>query len=120
MILFKKVNDVNNFIKERKKAGSQIGFVPTMGALHQGHISLINASKKQNDITVCSIFVNPFQFNDPKDFEKYPVTIENDIYLLAKADCDILFFPFVNEIYPNGIKNNTHYDIGYLETILEG
>ncbi len=65
-----------------------------MGALHAGHISLINTSENENDLTVCSIFVNPTQFNDPKDFEKYPVTIEKDIYQLETAGCDVLFLPF--------------------------
>ena len=120
MILFKKQLEINNFISARKKQGNKIGFVPTMGALHAGHLSLLEAAKKQNGITVCSIFVNPTQFNDPKDFEKYPITIENDIYLLEKAGCDIVFLPSADEIYPNGIKENYYYNLGYLETILEG
>jgi pantoate--beta-alanine ligase len=90
-----------------------------MGALHQGHISLIKASKTSNDIAVCSIFVNPTQFNDRKDFNKYPATPENDIYLLENANCDVLFMPSENEIYPENFKD-VHYDLGYLETILEG
>ena len=100
--------------------GKTIGFVPTMGALHAGHISLIKASKNENPITVCSIFVNPTQFNDPKDFEKYPVTIEKDIDMLKEAGCDVLFLPSVEEMYPEGIVTENHYDLGYLETILEG
>jgi pantoate--beta-alanine ligase len=120
MILLKKAREINNYLSQQKQKGSQSGFVPTMGALHAGHLSLIEASKKQNDITICSIFINPTQFNDPKDFEKYPITIENDIYLLEKAGCDIVFLPSAEEIYPNGTLENFHYDLGYLENILEG
>jgi pantoate--beta-alanine ligase len=120
MILFKKANDLSNYLDKQRKQGSKIGFVPTMGALHDGHISLINISKKSNDLSVCSIFVNPTQFNDPKDFEKYPVTLEKDIVALERAGCDILFFPSVAEMYPGGTTPSTHYDLDYLETVLEG
>ena len=75
MQIIKAVKDIHNQIIELKQKGQKVGFVPTMGALHLGHISLIQASKKENDLTVCSIFVNPTQFNDPKDFEKYPSTL---------------------------------------------
>jgi pantoate--beta-alanine ligase len=91
-----------------------------MGALHQGHISLIERSRKDNSITVCSIYVNPAQFNDPKDFEKYPVTIDQDTYMLESEGCDILFLPGVEEIYLTGTQLREKYDLGYLETILEG
>ena len=91
-----------------------------MGALHNGHLSLIKQSKTVDATTVCSIFVNPAQFNDKNDFEKYPVTIENDIYLLEKANTEILFLPAVDEIYPEGLTTNFSCDLGYLETILEG
>ena len=104
----------------QKQKGASIGFVPTMGALHSGHLSLIEQTKKNAGLTVCSIFVNPTQFNDPADFQKYPVTIEKDIYLLEKNGTDILFLPSVKEIYPDGTKNLEHYDLGYLEIILEG
>jgi pantoate--beta-alanine ligase len=97
-----------------------IGFVPTMGALHQGHISLINLSKQQAGFTVCSIFVNPTQFNDPADFDKYPVTIEQDIQLLSAASCNVLFLPSVAEMYPQGLHQLEHYNLGQLETLLEG
>lgn len=120
MILFKKTTDLSNYLDKQRKQGKKYGFVPTMGALHAGHISLINDSKKANDITVCSIFVNPTQFNDPKDFEKYPITLEKDIAMLEAAGCDILFLPAVAEMYPNGTNTSAHYELGYLETILEG
>ncbi len=120
MILFKKKAGLRNWLNARQKKGYKINFVPTMGALHAGHISLIELSKQSNAISVCSIFVNPTQFNDRRDFEKYPATLENDIYLLEKGGCDILFLPSVKEIYPDEASQKIHYDIGYLETILEG
>jgi pantoate--beta-alanine ligase len=120
MILFKKITELTAFLDQKKKTGNTIGFVPTMGALHQGHISLISNSKQQNKVTVCSIFINPTQFNESKDFEKYPITLEKDIDILEKSDCDILFLPAVKEIYPTGLINRPHYELGYLETVLEG
>jgi pantoate--beta-alanine ligase len=120
MILFKKTSDLRQYLDQQKREGLEVGFVPTMGALHSGHISLIKASKNVSDITVCSIFVNPTQFNDPGDFEKYPSTIEKDIFFLEKNKADVLFYPSVDEIYTHGAKNLEHYDLGYLETILEG
>lgn len=120
MILFKKENSLKQWIDAQQRKGVKVGFVPTMGALHPGHISLIESSRKDNNITVSSIFVNPTQFNDPKDFEKYPVTIEKDIWQLELAGCDILFLPKVDEIYPNGIAPTQYYDLGELETLLEG
>jgi len=100
--------------------------------LHDGHISLVDASKKKDAITISSIFVNPTQFNDPKDFKKYPVTLEKDIDELEKTGCDALFLPTVHEIYPDarppadggtgarGLTPKMHYDLGFLETVLEG
>jgi len=120
MILFKKATDITNYLSKIRESGSSIGFVPTMGALHQGHISLISISKKVNVVTVCSIFVNPTQFNDAKDFSNYPSTIEKDIDALEQAGCDVLFLPSVSEIYPNGTQNSHIYNLGYLETVLEG
>jgi pantoate--beta-alanine ligase len=120
MIVFKKITELTAFLNQKKNAGNTIGFVPTMGALHQGHISLILNSKQQNQVIVCSIFVNPTQFNESKDFEKYPITLEKDIDTLEKSGCDILFLPAINEIYPTGLINRPHYELGYLETVLEG
>ncbi len=119
MILFKKTAELIEYLTIQRKKGLKTGFVPTMGALHNGHISLIDDSKKQNDLTICSIFVNPTQFNDPADFKKYPKTIENDVYLLEKEGCDIIFLPPVEEIYPPG-TSTIHYELGVLETVLEG
>lgn len=125
MVLFKKSEDLSKWIEtQRRLTPSEqffsMGFVPTMGALHQGHISLIEASKAENDLTVCSIFVNPTQFNDTKDFEKYPATIETDIEKLEAAGCDVLFLPAVSEIYPQGTQLLKHYNLGFLETVLDG
>lgn len=120
MIIFKETGPLQNYLNRYRQKGKTIGFVPTMGALHEGHLSLVKDSVSVSDITVCSIFVNPTQFNDPKDFEKYPITTDNDIRLLVKEDTDILFLPAVEEIYPAGLQRGMHYDLGYLETILEG
>jgi pantoate--beta-alanine ligase len=95
-----------------------VGFIPTMGALHKGHLSLIRRSKQECDITVCSIFVNPLQFNRLEDFKNYPETIENDIKLLKAEGCDILFHPDEKEMYPGKIKEQ--FDFGLLETVMEG
>lgn len=120
MIIFKKAADIGIFLQQKRQNNPKTGFVPTMGALHQGHISLIESARSKNDLVVCSIFVNPTQFNDPKDFQNYPITIENDIDLLEKAGCDALFLPAVEEMYPAGLENKKTYALGYLETVLEG
>ena len=120
MILFKKAADLCKWVDAQQEKGNSIAFVPTMGALHAGHISLLEIAKKNNPITVSSIFVNPTQFNDPKDYEKYPITVEKDIAMLEAAGCDVLFLPSVKEMYPSGQKATQHYDLGYLETVLEG
>jgi pantoate--beta-alanine ligase len=120
MIIFKKAGDLHQLLDQQKKSGKQVGFVPTMGALHEGHLSLVIESGKHNDISVASIFVNPTQFNDPLDFQKYPVTLEKDISMFEAAGCDVLFIPLVQEMYPIGTNNLEYYDLGVLETILEG
>lgn len=120
MILFKTAESLSEYLAKNAVEHRKIGFVPTMGALHNGHLELIRASKKRGAFTVCSIFVNPTQFNDPKDFEKYPVTIDQDLLLLANSGCDLVFLPSVAEIYPNGTAPSKAFDLGYLETILEG
>ena len=120
MIILKYVADVASQLNKLRTAKSSIGFVPTMGALHDGHMSLLEKCKETCDITICSIFINPTQFNNADDFKKYPVSLENDIYLLEKKDCDILFLPEVSEMYPEGIESKKHFDLGYLENILEG
>lgn len=118
MNVFEKAADLNQFLSSERGKGKSVGFVPTMGALHNGHISLINKTKAENTLTVASIFVNPTQFNNADDLKKYPRTIEADKALLEKSGCDVLFFPSVNEIYPE--KDNTLFDLGGLDTLMEG
>jgi len=119
MIIFKKADELSAYLTAKKKDGIKSGFVPTMGALHNGHLSLLQSAKKENDVCICSIFVNPTQFNNPEDFKHYPVTIEQDIQLLVLHGCDILFLPSLSEIYPTDYKPR-FYDIGNMEFILEG
>lgn len=120
MLIFKKIGDLKKYIELLKKQGKVVGFVPTMGALHAGHISLIKASKKATDVTICSIFINPTQFNDKSDFDKYPITITSDIEKLTDARCDILFLPSVTEMYPSGFENKGRVNFGFLAQTLEG
>jgi pantoate--beta-alanine ligase len=120
MIIYKKTGELHNFLEKQKIENHPVGFVPTMGALHAGHLSLVDEARKQNKIVVCSIFVNPTQFNDPEDFKKYPVTLEKDIFMFEGAGCDVLFIPSVQDIYPNGVDHLNHYELGFLETVLEG
>ncbi len=120
MIIFKKAEQLSDFLNKKKVQKQRIGFIPSMGALHPGHIKLIKSSIDSTDFTVCSIFVNPTQFNDPDDFKKYPVTIESDIALLESVDCDVLFLPSVSEIYPKGLNQLKKYELGFLENVLEG
>lgn len=119
MEIFEKINSVTNAIAKLKENGNSIGFVPTMGALHEGHLALIAASKRANNITVCSIFVNPIQFNNTADLLKYPKTLEEDVALLKSAKCDIIFAPSHEEMYPNGNPDLT-LDFHYQNSILEG
>ncbi len=120
MIVFKISIQLVKYLNHLKSAGKKIGFVPTMGALHKGHLSLLENSLSGDDITVCSIFINPTQFNDANDFRKYPVTIEKDLQLLEQAGTHIVFLPDVHEIYPNGTSKLEHFDLGKLEDDLEG
>jgi pantoate--beta-alanine ligase len=120
MILFKRASEINKYLRIKAKSGTKIGFVPTMGALHDGHISLMKDCNDHSNLSVASIFVNPTQFNDPSDFAKYPVTLEADILKLEQAGCDLLFLPDFEEMYPYGIAPINTFDLGYLETILEG
>lgn len=117
MIIFKHSADVQAYLQNTSK---KVAFIPTMGALHAGHTSLIKLAIERGEFTVCSIFVNPTQFNDPRDFEKYPKSADGDIALLIEAGCDVLFLPEVAEIYPEGTDKIKAYDFDYLETVLEG
>lgn len=120
MIIFKKIDDIRSYLSAEGSKGRTVGFVPTMGALHKGHVSLLEKARTNGDLTVVSIFVNPTQFNDKKDFEAYPISISEDIEMLDKAGCDVIFIPHVDEIYPPGSPQPPVYELGYIDTILEG
>ena len=120
MLIFHKVTDIQNYLSNNFWDKKTIGFVPTMGALHQGHLSIIKQSKAENDITIASIFVNPTQFNNKDDFDKYPNTIGTDIEKLVAEGTDILLLPNVSEMYPDGTLYEINFDAGYLDTIMEG
>jgi len=116
--IFTTKQEVSQYLQQLQLAGQSVGFVPTMGALHQGHLSLLAQAKQQTHVVVCSIFVNPTQFTDPKDLEKYPRPIAADIAKLEQAGCDVLFNPPVHEMYAG--HENWHLDIGEIEHLLEG
>mgnify|MGYP003816459383 CR=1 FL=1 len=120
MIIFKHTADLQKYLTGHNIPDRKIGFVPTMGALHAGHGSLIAASKKDNDITIVSIFVNPLQFNNPQDLVKYPVTLEKDIVFLLSLGVEILFLPDVEEIYPEQTMTEKMYNLNGLDAVYEG
>ena len=120
MNVFDTIKETNKTISELKKQGKTIGFVPTMGALHNGHLQLVKQSINDNDVTVVSIFVNPIQFNNPDDLEKYPRTLENDLQKLKEVGCDIVFTPGESEMYPEGKPQEIIYHFGKLEQVMEG
>ena len=118
MLVFYKISELKKHLSALLEKQKTIGFTPTMGALHQGHISLIKISQQQCDVSICSIFVNPTQFNNPDDLKRYPRTPDDDIKLLEQAGCDVLYMPEVADIYPT--NNNRQFSFGYLDSILEG
>lgn len=118
MNIIEKAKDLQDEIIKIKASGKKVGFVPTMGALHLGHISLVNKAKVDVDVVVVSLFVNPNQFNNPDDLKRYPRTLEKDIELLKSANCDILFYPSVEEVYPE--PDNRIFDFGYIDKCMEG
>jgi len=118
MNVYNKITELKEYLSNLREKSLTIGFVPTMGALHEGHLSLLKKAKMDNDICVCSIFVNPIQFNNAVDFARYPNPIENDTHLLSSVNCDILFNPSEKEIYPEPDK--TIYDLGTLDKNMEG
>jgi pantoate--beta-alanine ligase len=120
MITLRKVAEIQAELAAYRKSGLTTGFVPTMGALHKGHISLIERAKAENNIVVCSIFVNPTQFNDPKDLERYPRTLESDSRMLEKAGATLLFAPDIQEMYPSGTNHKTAMNLGTLDKVMEG
>lgn len=118
MQVLKSKNELVSLIDSYKKEGKTIGFVPTMGALHNGHLSLVKECKKNSDVTVVSIFVNPTQFNDLEDLKRYPRTLDKDTELLKSVNCDLVFAPSVEEIYPE--PDTRKFDFGYIESVMEG
>ncbi len=120
MKTFDTVAGLQAHLDQLRKAGKKIGFVPTMGALHNGHMSLIKEAKKHSDATVCSIFVNPTQFDEKSDLDKYPRTLEADSKLLAAEGNEVVFAPSVKEVYPQGTSKGLDLDFGYLANCMEG
>jgi pantoate--beta-alanine ligase len=120
MLVFSTVKSLKAHLSEIRKEGQSIGFSPTMGALHEGHASLIKEAKANKDYSVCSIFVNPTQFNRPSDLKNYPRTLATDIDFLTSIGNDVLFVPSISSIYPARLKKIPDYDFGHLTQVLEG
>jgi pantoate--beta-alanine ligase len=112
------IQELKNYLQELISQGKTIGLVPTMGALHKGHISLVKKAREENDIVVCSVFVNPVQFNNKEDLEKYPRNLEKDSLLLEENGCDIMFSPLAEEVYKE--EPTEHFSFGALEEVMEG
>ena len=118
MNIITKKTELSTVIEKLKSEGKTVGLVPTMGALHEGHMSLVKACKKGNDIAVVSVFVNPTQFNDKEDLKRYPRTLDKDVALLEKNGCDYVFAPSVEEMYPE--EDTRVFNFGYVESVMEG
>jgi len=118
MRIFQEPSDINSLLSAESSLGKKIGLVPTMGALHEGHLALVTASQRENDVTVCSIFVNPTQFNNKEDLTNYPRPIESDRQKLEEIGCDVLFAPSETQMYPE--LPRMKMDFGHLETVMEG
>jgi pantoate--beta-alanine ligase len=118
MLVFKTIDETRKFVSQARELDQTIGFVPTMGALHPGHLELMRRAKKENDLLVVSIFVNPIQFNNATDLKKYPRVLFKDLEMLKTIDCDAVFVPSVKEMYPEPI--NKTFDFGPLEKVMEG
>lgn len=120
MIIIKRAAELESLVAREKNNGRSIGFVPTMGALHEGHISLVERCVAENDICIVSVFVNPTQFNNPDDLATYPRDEEADSRLLAKAGADVMFLPSVEEIYPAGTDDGHVFSLGTVADVMEG
>jgi pantoate--beta-alanine ligase len=118
MEIFKQIAPLRAYLDQLRKSNESIGLVPTMGALHNGHISLIEASKSQNAVTVATIYINPTQFNNPSDLQKYPKTPEKDLAMLKKAGCNVVFSPEDDEMYNE--KSSLTFDFANLDKVMEG
>lgn len=119
MHLFKRNEDLHFFLGQFRKIAHRIGFVPTMGALHQGHLSLVQKALEENDLVICSIFVNPTQFDDRQDLATYPRPIEEDFEKLEKIGCQVLYLPDAEQVYPEGIQL-LNLDLNGLDRTMEG
>jgi len=118
MLIIKKIDELKDVLFRVKSNGKSVGFVPTMGALHAGHLSLVGYARKETEIVICSIFVNPVQFNNPSDLTNYPRTFTDDVVLLQEQQVDVVFVPDIQEVYPESPQEVYHFDA--LETIMEG
>lgn len=118
MEIFKEIEPLRTFLANKRKAEASVGLVPTMGALHEGHMALIRASKAENSLSIASVYINPTQFNNSADLDKYPRTLESDTKLLNNAGCDILFLPS-NEVMYRGAQQ-LKFDFGQLDKVMEG
>jgi pantoate--beta-alanine ligase len=118
MHLFHTIKEVRQHLAILKKEGKSIGFIPTMGALHEGHLELVRRADKENGCSLVSIFVNPIQFNNPEDLKKYPRTLEDDLEKLSTTNCTVVFAPSVEEMYPE--PDTTEFDFGNLDKVMEG
>lgn len=119
MHIIREVESLKQLLRSLAVKKKRVGFVPTMGALHDGHLSLISLAQSECELVICSIFVNPTQFNDSNDLKNYPITMDNDIALLKAQNCDILFAPTIVDMYPAGVKRKS-YNLDGLDKILEG
>ncbi len=120
MLVFQNNDDLTLWLGEKRRKGKRIGFAPTMGALHDGHLDLVRASKLKDDVVVVSIFVNPTQFNDPNDLKKYPRTPGKDLGLLLDVECDVVYMPSVEAVYPEGRDIAVRLNFGLLDKTMEG
>ncbi|MCH5237413.1 MAG: pantoate--beta-alanine ligase [Muribaculaceae bacterium] len=121
MEIIRTIHDMTEFSSRQRGRGAVMGFVPTMGALHEGHLSLVRKSVKENQVTIVSVFVNPVQFNNPDDFKMYPRTEEEDFRKLAAEGVDAVFAPMAEEIYPDGLdKPGKTYELGKAAEVMEG
>ena len=118
MQIIDKIKDLKQELENQRKHGKTIGFAPTMGALHDGHLYLVDCAAQENDIVVVSVFVNPIQFNNPEDLKKYPRNLEKDAELLSRHNTNYIFAPDADEIYPDKVTKT--YDFGRLDKVMEG
>lgn len=118
MYVIESLSEIKNISQQIRLAGQSLGFVPTMGALHAGHLQLLQTARTENQVVCCSIFVNPIQFNNAEDYQRYPRVVEDDIRILEENQCDYLFLPQAADMYPRPL--GLSFQFGQLETVMEG